>query len=265
MNADEPMRLNHYIAACGHCSRRDADALISAGRVRVDGREAVLGQKVNPGEVVTVDSQALQLQQHQSYLYYKPQGIVCTSRDPHARQTLTEELHRMGLPHGLTYAGRLDKDSEGALLLTNDGALIERVAHGAHGHEKEYLVELDRPLTEEALRRIRGGVYLPELARRTLPCQAACPMPADVPALSVIEPEEVRGELCRAAEDGRLLQIVLTQGLNRQIRRTCRAIGYTNIVRLIRIRIEHLLLGDLLPGTARPLTQEELSALHSLG
>ncbi|MBQ7678982.1 MAG: rRNA pseudouridine synthase, partial [Butyrivibrio sp.] len=195
------LRLNHYIAACGQCSRRDADRLIEEGRVEVNGSPGQLGQIVTPTDVVTLDGRKLTpLMIHSSYLYYKPRGIVCTSKDPHAKLTITEELRRLKLPSNLTYAGRLDKESEGVLLLTNDGALVERVSHSAHGHEKEYLVEVDRKISGDSIRRIREGVYLPELARRTSPCLAACPLAIDIPALTELEPPELRNSLAKAAE-----------------------------------------------------------------
>lgn len=230
----EETRLNKYLAACGVCSRRDADKLIEAGLVCVDGEQAKAGRKVNGRERITVRGKALQPPDEKVVLaYYKPVGVVCTERDAHAEKIVTKEI---GYSRRVTYAGRLDKDSEGLLLLTNDGALIEAMMRGRNGHEKEYIVKSDRKWEETAIRNMREGVYLEELKQTTRPCEI-----------------EQIGD--------KTLKMILTQGLNRQIRRMCKTQGY-QIRSLKRTRVINICLGELKPGEYRELTGEERSELY---
>lgn len=223
-------RLNKYIADSGYCSRREADRLIQEGRVRLDGRVGVLGDRVQPGMAVTVDGKPLSGEGEKVYLLLnKPRGIVCTA-DPREPMNVVDYL---GYPSRVFPVGRLDKDSEGLLLLTSDGGIVNRVLRAAGGHEKEYEVQIDRPVTPEFVRRMSEGV--PILDTVTLPCRVR-----------------------RTGE--RSFNIVLVQGLNRQIRRMCEALG-VNVTHLRRIRIMNLRLGRLQPGQWRTLTQAELSEL----
>ena len=223
-------RLNKFIADSGHCSRREADRLIQEGRVRLDGRVGVLGDRVQPGMAVTVDGKPLSGEGEKVYLLLnKPRGIVCTA-DPREPMNVVDYL---GYPSRVFPVGRLDKDSEGLLLLTSDGEIVNRVLRAAGGHEKEYEVQIDRPVTPEFVRHMSEGV--PILDTVTLPCRVR-----------------------RTGE--RSFNIILVQGLNRQIRRMCEALG-ANVTHLRRIRIMNLRLGRLQPGQWRELTKAELTEL----
>ena len=223
-------RLNKYIADSGYCSRREADRLISEGRVRLDGHVGVLGDRVQPGMAVTVDGKPLTGEGEKVYLLLnKPRGIVCTA-DPREPMNVVDYLD---YPLRVFPVGRLDKDSEGLLLLTSDGEIVNRILRAAGGHEKEYEVQIDRPVTPDFVRRMSEG--LPILDTVTLPCRVR-----------------------RTGE--RSFNIVLVQGLNRQIRRMCEALG-ANVTHLRRIRIMNLRLGKLQPGQWRALTSAELAEL----
>ncbi len=232
----EAVRLNKYLASCGVCSRRDADKLIEEGVVLVNGERAHAGRKVSAADTVTVRGKQVHApREHIVLAYYKPRGVVCTERDAHAERIVTQEI---GYHRRVTYAGRLDKDSEGLLLLTDDGALIDAMMRGIHGHEKEYIVKSDRKWEEAAVANMRSGVYLEELKQTTRPCMI-----------------EQIGE--------KTLKMTLTQGLNRQIRRMCKTQGY-EIKGLKRTRVINIELGTLKPGEYRELTETERTALYQL-
>lgn len=223
-------RLNKFVADSGYCSRREADRLIAEGRVQVDGRPGALGDRVLPGMRVTVDGQSLSGRGEKVYIALnKPAGIVCTT-DPREPMNVVDYLD---YPIRIFPVGRLDKDSEGLLLMTSDGEIINRILRAAGGHEKEYEVEIDRPVTKEFVEKMSAGV--PILDTVTLPCRVR-----------------------RTGEKS--FNIILVQGLNRQIRRMCEALGY-NVVRLRRIRIMSVRLGAMRPGQWRELSEEELSGL----
>ena len=223
-------RLNKFIADSGYCSRREADRLITEGRVKVDGRIGVLGDKVLPGTVVLVDGQSLTGDGEKVYLLLnKPVGIVCTA-DPREPMNVVDYI---GYPIRIFPVGRLDKDSEGLLLLTSDGEIVNRLLRAAGGHEKEYELEVDKPLTPEFMQKMMAGV--PILDTVTLPCK-----------------------LRRTGS--RSFNLILVQGLNRQIRRMCEALGY-NVVKLKRVRINTVKLGSLQPGQWKELSAAELSSL----
>lgn len=228
------MRLNKYLAQCGVCSRRDADKLIEQGKVLVNGQVAGMGQQVEETDTVQVGKKILQGKQTQKVLaFYKPVGVTCTERDPHAEKKIMDMIR---YPERLTYAGRLDKDSEGLILLTNDGDLINVMMRGANRHEKEYIVKTDREITPDFLEKMAKGIYLKDLDITTRECEI-----------------EQIGKFT--------FRIVLTQGVNRQIRRMCEACGY-RVKALKRIRIMNILLGDLKPGKWREVTGEELEQLQ---
>lgn len=230
----EEMRLNKYLAQAGICSRRDADGLIEAGEVTVNGQIARPGTKVGRTDLVRLRGKTVGGKQDTAVLaYYKPVGVVCSERDKYADRLVSKELH---YPVRVTYAGRLDKDSEGLLLLTNDGTLIDRLMRGANRHEKEYIVKVKSELTDEFLHGMSEGVYLKELQKKTRPC--------------LVEPI---GKYT--------FRIVLTQGLNRQIRRMCGALGY-QVHSLKRIRVANITLGKLKPGEYRVLKGTELETLY---
>lgn len=230
----EQIRLNKYLAECGVCSRRDADRLIEQCRVTVNGKIAAMGTKVSEQDEVAVNGKPLKKQERKVVLaLYKPVGVTCTEEDRHAKKTLNDMVK---YPVRVTYAGRLDKDSEGLLLLTNDGDLIDAMMRGANRHEKEYVVKVTREVTEEFLEKLAAGVYIKELAQTTRPCQV-----------------EMLGKYT--------FRIILTQGLNRQIRRMCAAFG-VEVKSLKRVRVMNIMLGNLKPGAFKEITGEELERLY---
>jgi 23S rRNA pseudouridine2604 synthase len=224
------IRINKYLAESGLCSRREADQWIDAGRVTVNGARAVLGTQVGEGDAVLVDGAPVRARPGRVYLALnKPVGIECTTD----RDVPGNIVDFVGYPERIFPIGRLDKDSEGLILLTNDGDIVNTVLRAENEHEKEYVVAVDRPLTEAFLAGMAAGV--PILDTVTNPC--------------------------RVAQVGRnTFRIVLTQGLNRQIRRMCEHFGYT-VRRLQRVRIMHVHLGSLPVGKWRPLTPPEIRGI----
>lgn len=232
------MRLNKYISSCGICSRREADKLISDGRIMLNGSIPSAGADVGDTDTVTLDGKRIVPRESHTYIaYYKPVGVVCTKNDPHAKRTVTGEL---GLNKNITYAGRLDKDSEGLLLMTDDGDLIDAMMKSKNAHEKEYEVTLDRPVTQDFIRDLSKGVYLKDLDRTTRPCKA------------------------RKTGD-RSFDIILTQGLNRQIRRMCHELG-AQVERLKRIRVLTVRLDDydLKPGGYAVISDDKVKELYRI-
>ena len=200
----------------------------------VNGKIAAMGTKVSEQDEVAVNGKPLKKQERKVVLaLYKPVGVTCTERDRHAQKTLNDMVK---YPVRVTYAGRLDKDSEGLLLLTNDGDLIDAMMRGANRHEKEYVVKVTREVTEEFLEKLAAGVYIKELAQTTRPCQV-----------------EMLGKYT--------FRIILTQGLNRQIRRMCAAFG-VEVKSLKRVRVMNIMLGNLKPGAFKEITGEELERLY---
>lgn len=230
----EQIRLNKYLAQCGVCSRREADRLIEQGKVLVNGQRAVMGQTVTPENEISVNGKLISGRAQNVVLaYYKPIGVTCTEKDVHAEQKITDMID---YPVRVTYAGRLDKDSEGLILLTNDGDLINAMMRGANRHEKEYIVKVDKEITDEFLNQMAKGIYLKEL--------------------------DITTRSCSVSGTGKYtFQIILTQGVNRQIRRMCGALGY-QVRSLKRIRIMNINLGRLKYGTYRKVTGEELEQLY---
>ncbi|MDY5539978.1 MAG: pseudouridine synthase [Lachnospiraceae bacterium] len=229
----EDIRLNKFISEAGICSRREADRLIESGRVRVDGKQAVTGMRVSSAQQVTVDGRPVSREEERIFLaVHKPKGIVCTA-DKREKDNLIDFLH---YPKKITYLGRLDKDSTGLILMTNDGDINNRMMRARNGHEKEYLVEVDREVTEEFVSGMSRGVPILDtvtkkcLVEKTGPCA---------------------------------FRIILTQGLNRQIRRMCEYFGY-RVKKLHRIRVMNIELGDLKPGEYRRLTPKEIAELDRL-
>ena len=228
------IRINKYLAECGVCSRREADRIIADGRVSLNGRVASAGERVMPGDEVMLDGKRLKAVERKVVLaYYKPVGVTVSSRDPHAEETVAEVID---YPLRVTYAGRLDKDSEGLLLLSNDGNLINAMMKGRAGHEKEYIVHLNREPAAEDIERLSKGVWLEDLKRKTRPCR-----------IEKISRNAVR--------------IVLTEGLNRQIRRMWRLAGY-HVKALKRIRVISVSLGDLQPGEYTELDEKQMRELY---
>ena len=232
-NREAGVRLNKYLAEAGICSRREADRLILAGRVTVDGLPGEKGMKVFPGQEVLVDGQAAEKEKECILLAVnKPRGVVCTTDKKWGDRTLEEMVH---YPKRVFSIGRLDKESEGLILMTNQGDMVNKIIRAGNAHEKEYLVTVDRPVTPEFIRKMEKGVYLPELDVTTRPCRV-----------------ELAGE--------KRFRIVLTQGLNRQIRRMCQAFDY-RVTRLVRVRIMNVELGNLPQGQYRHLSRRETAQM----
>lgn len=230
----EQTRLNKYLAHCGICSRREADRLIEQGKVLINGRTAVVGQTVGEADEVVISGKTVQKSKKTVVLAYnKPVGVTCTERDPHADKKITDMIK---YPVRVTYAGRLDKDSEGLILLSNDGDLIQAMMRGANRHEKEYLVKVDREISYQFLNKMTGGIYLKDLEITTRPCKI-----------------EQIGKFT--------FKIILTQGVNRQIRRMCSACGY-QVKSLKRIRVMHIELGNLKPGEYAELSGTDIERLY---
>lgn len=232
----EKERLNKYLASCGLCSRREADRLIEQGRVVVNGKTAETGMQVKEDDKITVNGKPLHGKDKKVVLaYYKPVGVTCTEKDRFADKKITDMVK---FPVRVTYAGRLDKDSEGLMLLTNDGALIQSLMKGSQGHEKEYLVKVNREVTEDFIRKMEAGVYLSELDITTKPCKVE--------------------KNCRYQ-----FKIILTQGVNRQIKRMTMELGL-RVISIKRTRIANICLKGLKNGEYRQLTKEEARVLYNL-
>jgi len=225
-------RINKYLAESGICSRREADRLVEDGKVLINGQKAENGSKVTAKDVVTVGGKRVSGPESKVYLaFYKPAGIVCTAD----KQEEDNIMDYIKYPVRVTYCGRLDKDSEGLLLLSNDGDFMQALMRGANGHEREYLVRVNKPVTDDFLASMEKGVHLPELNVTTKKCKI------------------------RKVSDV-TFTITLRQGLNRQIRRMCRAFDY-HVRFLKRVRIENIQLGDMEPGAYRELEKDELAEL----
>lgn len=240
----EGVRLNKYLSDGGFCSRREADRLIEAGKVFVDGVPAVIGQKVFEGQKVTVgkaeDRNKKEIKREEQLVLIalnKPNGIECT----------TDKLNPDNIVDFVGYKsrvfpiGRLDKNSEGLILLTNDGGLADKMMRAANYHEKEYIVTVDKPFDNEFIRRMSAGVPLKDEEHKLDTVTRKCRV------------ERV---------SDRVFKIVLTQGLNRQIRRMCSYFGY-NVIKLKRIRIMNIKLGDLKLGKWREITTHEIKELKA--
>jgi 23S rRNA pseudouridine2604 synthase len=224
------LRLNKYISETGVCSRREADKWIDAGRVTCNGNLAALGTQVGEGDVVCIDGQPIGAKKKQIYIALnKPVGVTCTT-EAHIEDNIIELV---GYPERIFPIGRLDKDSEGLILLTNDGDIVNEILRSENNHEKEYIVTVDRPITDLSLKMMASGI-------------------------------KIMGELTKPCTVGRIDQqsfrMILTQGLNRQIRRMCSALGY-KARRLQRVRIMNIHLGTLGSGQWRHLSDSELAGL----
>ncbi|MDO3410008.1 23S rRNA pseudouridine(2604) synthase RluF [Saccharibacillus sp. CPCC 101409] len=226
------LRINKYIAESGFTSRRGADKIIAEGKVTINGVKADLGSQVEPGDDVRVSGKRIKEKAAQENVYIalnKPVGITSTTE----RSVKGNIVDFVGHSQRIFHVGRLDKDSEGLILLTNDGDIVNEILRAENRHEKEYIVTVDRPITPEFLKKMAAGVEI--LDTKTLPCE--------VEQLSKF-----------------VFQITLTQGLNRQIRRMCEALGY-NVRALKRIRIMNIYLNSLPTGKWRDLTAKELDRL----
>ena len=229
-------RLNKYIASCGVCSRREADRLIEEGKVSVNGRVADMGMQVSDADEITVHGKKIHGKNEKVVLaYYKPVGVICTEKDKFADKKITDMVK---FPVRVTYAGRLDKDSEGLILLTNDGDLIDAMMRAGAGHEKEYIVKVNKEITQDFLTQMSEGVYLQEL--------------------------KIKTRACRTEKIGKYtFRIILTQGVNRQIRRMAAELGY-KVTAIKRIRVVNIQLASLKEGQFRQIKGAELEELYQL-
>ena len=233
---DDGVRINKFLGSAGYCSRREADRLVGEGRVFIDGNMADMGSRVMPGQKVYVDGKAVVPEEENILIAVnKPRGIVCTTTDKQGANNIVDFL---GCDKRIYPVGRLDKDSEGLLLMTNDGELMNNVLTGKNEHEKEYIVEVDKNLSDDFERRMSEPMYLKELDKTTRPC--------------------------RVIKTGKkIFRIILKQGLNRQIRRMCSNLGY-KVVKLKRIRIMNIELNDLPAGATRKIEGSEYEKLMNL-
>ena len=230
-------RINKYMSQCGYCSRREADRLIEKGEVWINGTLATMGTKVMPGDTVMVHHTTITPCQKEYLLaFHKPAGIVCTT----SKIDKNNVIDYLNFPERIYPVGRLDKDSEGLLIMTNDGDLINGMMRARFSHEKEYKVTVNKEITPEFIEKMSRGVHIRDREKNLD---------------AVTRP-------CKVRKNGKYtFSIILTQGLNRQIRRMCEALGY-KVTTLKRIRIMNVELGNLKPGEVRGLTEQELKELY---
>lgn len=227
------VRLNKFISETGYCSRREADKLIEDGRVTIDGIKAVMGMKVNLDANVKVDGKPLKKEEKLVYIALnKPVGITCTTE----KKVKANIVDFVNHEKRIFPIGRLDKDSQGLILLTNDGDIVNKILRAGNNHEKEYIVTVNKPIDDKFIESMSSGVRI----------------------LGTITKKCIVNKI-----NERTFRIILTQGMNRQIRRMCEALGY-NVTKLNRIRIMNIKLGNLKIGSWRNLSSEELRKLNSL-
>jgi len=232
----ELKRINKYLSEVGYCSRREADKLIEAGRVTINGVIPEMGTKVAPNDVVEVDGKEIS-NANTSFVYLafnKPVGIVCTTDTSVEKDNIIDFIK---YPKRIFPIGRLDKPSEGLILLTDDGDIVNKILRASNNHEKEYIVKVDKPISQTFVERMAGGIPLEDLDRVTKKCV--------VEKLSTYE-----------------FRIILTQGLNRQIRRMCEYLNY-EVETLKRVRIMNIKM-DMPVGKYRELTTDEFDELNRL-
>ena len=229
------IRLNKFLSDAGVCSRREADRLIESGQVTVDGKRAETGMKVTEENVVRVGKKEVKAKGKDEMVLLavnKPVGIVCTEE----KREKNNIIDFLKYPTRITYIGRLDKDSEGLILMTNNGDIINKMMRAGNEHEKEYKVTVDKPITDEFIQKMGNGVPILDTVTRK----------------------------CKVEKIGKYtFRIILTQGLNRQIRRMCEYLGY-KVTRLQRLRVMNIKLGDLKPGAYRHVSEEEIKELYEL-
>ena len=234
--SQELYRLNKYLSDAGVCSRRAADAAIEAGQVMVNGEVAVMGMKVTSDDTILFNGKPVSNKSKKDVLiaYNKPAGLVCTAE----KREKNNIIDHLNYPERIYPIGRLDKDSTGLILLTNQGDLVNKIMRAVNAHEKEYVVTVDKEITADFIKKMGDGVYLDELEVTTRKCQ-----------IKKLGPNK--------------FNIILTQGLNRQIRRMCQVLGY-HVRTLKRVRIMNINLGDLKEDTYRNITPAELKKLNKM-
>ena len=229
----DTVRLNKYISESGFCSRREADKLIESGLVTIDGVKAQMGTKVSKGQKVKVNGKLISKDEELVYIALnKPVGITCTTEHKVKGNIVDFVNHKKRI----FPIGRLDKDSQGLILMTNDGDIVNKILRAGNNHEKEYIVTVNKPINDEFIKRMGNGIKI--LGKITKKC-----------------PVNKEGE--------KTFRIILTEGMNRQIRRMCEALGY-KVTKLKRIRIMNIKLGKLKIGEWRNITNEELKGLNEL-
>lgn len=227
------VRVNKYLSEAGFCSRREADRMVEQGRVTIDGKVAVTGSQVDEDQLVEVDGERLSNRKRRVYIAFnKPPGVTCTT-DPGDPTNIVDYIN---YPERIFNIGRLDKPSEGLIFLTNDGNIVNKILRAGNNHEKEYVVSVDKPITAEFAQRMSSGVRI--LGIITAKCKFV-------------------------KEADNRFRIVLTQGLNRQIRRMCEALGY-RVVTLKRVRVMNISLAGLAKGSWRYFTEAEITELNSM-
>ena len=230
------MRINNYISSAGICSRRKADELITQGKVKINGKTAVIGQVVNPGDRVEVNGEYVKPYKNFVYIAFnKPVGVICTT-ERHVKNNIIDFINH---PERIFPIGRLDRDSEGLILLTGDGSIVNEILRDKNNYEKEYIVTVDKEITPDFIQKMSKGVRIFNPVKNTF----------------------TRTKPCKVVKlDSYVFKIVLTQGLNRQIRRMCASFDY-KVVKLRRIRIMDIGLKNLPPGKWRNLTDDEVQSL----
>lgn len=229
------MRLNKRLVELGYCSRRNADKLIEDGRVKVNGKVAVLGEQVEASDDIEIDGEIIAKDDEKILVAYnKPRGVVCTESNIEKSEKISDKIKEFGFGKRLFTIGRLDKDSTGLLLITNDGELAKEITNTHKDYEKEYEVRVNKPITTDFIRRMQAGVVLTEINKKTKPCK-----------------------IHRYGKELYRFSITITQGLNRQVRRMCKELGY-HVVDLKRIRIMNLKLGNLKTGEFKTISSKEL-------
>ncbi|GAB1857063.1 23S rRNA pseudouridine(2604) synthase RluF [Flavobacteriaceae bacterium MHTCC 0001] len=229
-------RINKYLSEVGYCSRREADKLIEAGRVTINGTIPEKGTKIAPNDIVAVDGEIIK-NTKASFVYLafnKPIGIVCTTDTSVEKDNIIDFIN---YPKRIFPIGRLDKPSEGLILLTDDGDIVNKILRASNNHEKEYIVTVDKPISQTFINRMSGGIYIEDLKQTTKKCKV----------------EKINRNT---------FKIILTQGLNRQIRRMCSYLNY-EVQTLKRVRIMNIKL-DTSIGKYRELTSSELKDLNAL-
>lgn len=235
------MRINKFLSLMGVCSRREADRMIASGKVYIGKKKALLGDKVLFEDKIYIEDKYIGCLQDIKNIppillaVNKPRGIVCSSSDNDKAPNIVDMVDYTERIYPI---GRLDKDSEGLILMTNQGELVNSILKASNYHEKEYIVSVDKEITEEFIKKMSGGVFLKELNKKTRPCR-----------------------VCK--KNKHIFHIILTQGLNRQIRRMCGELGY-QVLSLKRIRILNIELGNLQKGAYRELRREEIKELYQI-
>lgn len=229
------MRLNKRLVELGVCSRRNADKLIDEGRVKVNGKVAVLGEQVETTDDIEIDGEIIAKDDEKILIAYnKPSGVVCTESNVEKAEKISDKIKDFGFGKRLFTIGRLDKETTGLILITNDGDLAKEITNTHKNYEKEYEVRVNKPINSDFVKKIESGVFLSELNKKTKPSKI----------------KRYKGEACK-------FSITITQGLNRQVRRMCKELGYT-VTELKRIRVMNCSLGNLRIGDYKLIKKEDL-------